>query len=170
LTIGVNQNMALQSESIVFRTISVSENVENLTRIAELIWKASPHAMLVLTVSPVPLRASLEHNSALVADCLSKSTLRVAADEFLRKEKKRALYWPSFEAVRWMGSYTDAAFGAEDGSAFHVNQAVVTEVLRAFIRCFGTFSDSSPPISLPEQAPLEPPARAARMLGYIPRR
>ena len=120
LTFGINHNVALQAQTTTFRTMTVHENVENLMRIAELIDRASPRTMLVVTVSPVPLRATLEHGSAIVADCVSKSTLRVAADEFVRRRTARTLYWPSFEVVRWIGGYTGPVFGAEDGNAFHV--------------------------------------------------
>lgn len=85
-----------------FRSTTVSKNVDNICMIFDELFKMNPNLRIVLTLSPVPLKVSFEHNSPIVADCLSKSTLRVAAEEVVQKYDGRVLYWPSFEIVRWL--------------------------------------------------------------------
>lgn len=99
-----------------FRNTSVQDNVENLLHIISVIKELAPKAAMILTVSPVPLMVATEFHSAIVADCISKSTLRVAVHEVGAKKLPRVVYWPSFEMVRWVGGHTDSAYGADDGS------------------------------------------------------
>ena len=120
-----------------FRTSSVQENVENLNYIISSIRSLAPDAAVVLTVSPVPLRVTTEFNSAIVADCISKSTLRVAVHEVLKQKPPHVIYWPAFEMVRWVNGNAGGLFGAEDGSSHHPNLAVVDSIMDAFIKVFG---------------------------------
>lgn len=139
LTLGVNHSIALQSETVDFRTTTVEENVENLRRIDEIVFRINPQARFILTLSPVPLKATFGRGSAIVADCLSKSTLRVAGEAFLASTKLRSFYWPSFEMVRWFGGYASySVFGKEDGNPRHVNADLVDDILGCFIERFAT--------------------------------
>lgn len=139
LTLGVNHSIALQSDTAEFRTTTVQENVANLQRIDQIIAGLNPDVRFVLTLSPVPLKATFGHGSAIVADCLSKSTLRVAAQEFLASTELSSFYWPSFEMVRWFGGYAPyPVFGKEDGNPRHVNADLVDDILTCFIDRFGT--------------------------------
>ncbi|HEX2872234.1 MAG TPA: GSCFA domain-containing protein [Polyangiaceae bacterium] len=119
-----------------FRTTSVAENVANLEQIVALLRKLAPAATLVLTLSPVPLTATFEYPSAVVADCVSKSVLRVAVDELLRKRPENLYYWPSFEVIRWLGAYTGPMYGAEDNSTLHVSEAVIATQVDTFMEVF----------------------------------
>jgi len=57
-------------------------------------------------VSPVPLKATFERLSPIIADCVSKSILRVAAHEFMSSAAGAGtIYWPSFEVFRWLGGH-----------------------------------------------------------------
>lgn len=121
-----------------FRTTSVEENVVNLRRIHELLVAPNADAKLVLTVSPVPLNASFEYSSAILADCVSKSTLRVVADQFLREAAPRTYYWPSFEMVRWVGSHVmGRGYGDDDGNTRHVNEDIVRSIIELFLETHG---------------------------------
>ena len=125
----------------VMRTTSVAENTENLVAIVESLKRLARKPLrIVLTVSPVPLQGTTEMDSAIEADCLSKSTLRVACAEALRHPALAdAVYWPSFEMVRWLGPYWDAdhpTFGAEDTSPFHVSNWLVEMIVQAFLEHF----------------------------------
>lgn len=53
---------------------------------------------IVLTVSPVPLLATFTDNDVIVANCYSKSLLRVAA-EYMRYQYANVDYYPSYESV-----------------------------------------------------------------------
>jgi hypothetical protein len=120
----------------VYRTTTVEENVSNLRAIRELLRKAQPRSRVVLSVSPVPLAATFEMESAIVADCVSKSTLRAAAHEFLRSPGADAIYWPSFEIVRWLSGHIGRVFGNDDGNNHHVSDELVTMIVELFIERF----------------------------------
>jgi hypothetical protein len=85
----------------------------------------------------VPLRATFEFESAVVADCVSKSTLRAAVHEFLLTRPGQVRYWPSFEMVRWLGGHAGRVFGTDDDSPFHVSMDVVNAAMDAFLKIYG---------------------------------
>ena len=124
------------AEVFEFRTTSVAENLENLNFIYEKVKAMNPRCKFVLTVSPVPLRKTFEFNSALNADCLSKSTLRVTAHEFMQRREAGTYYWPSFEIVRWLGGHVGPFYGVDDGSSLHVSEALVGVITDLFIDQF----------------------------------
>ncbi|MDG2283923.1 MAG: GSCFA domain-containing protein, partial [Alphaproteobacteria bacterium] len=98
------------------RTLSVQENVDNLKYILKQIRRHLPATSVFLTLSPVPLNTTFEYPSAIMADCVSKSVLRVAIDQIMRERLLDVHYWPAFEAVRWIGGYHGDAYGKDDGS------------------------------------------------------
>ena len=116
-----------------FRTLSVEENVDNLAYILSTLRRARPDATIFVTLSPVPLNATFEYSSAIVADCVSKSVLRVAIDQIERRQMLGVYYWPAFEAVRWIGGYQGDAYGEYDGSTRHVSNHVIKAITSAFI-------------------------------------
>jgi Tfp pilus assembly protein PilF len=138
-TFGSNLNTALLLRSYDFRTTTVAENVANLERIVALVRRINPALRIVITLSPVPLRATFERGSAVIADCISKSTLRVAAHEFGSSPAGRdVIYWPSFEIVRWLGSHVDRAFfGSDDESPLHPDDEIIRLIMRKFLELFG---------------------------------
>ncbi len=129
-------NMRLFASRYHFRTTTVDENLANLKIIVRLVRLMSPTAKIVVTVSPVPLAVSFEYDSPIVADCVSKSVLRVAADLLMREKIPDVHYWPSFEIVRWIGGYRGDAFGAEDASSHHVSESTIDAIIKAFIEKF----------------------------------
>jgi hypothetical protein len=119
------------------RTTTVAENVANLVAILESAERIAGHELqVVLTVSPVPLAATMEHYSAVLADCVSKSTLRLACEEVLQK-RPGTIYWPSFEIVRWFGAHysegVSPVFGADDNISRHVSTWLVDLIVEQFI-------------------------------------
>ncbi len=125
------------------RTTTVLENVRNLTMILESIRRLSPRRpRFVLTVSPVPLSGTTELESAVIADCVSKSTLRVACHEVASADESGdVLYWPSFEIVRWLGAHFGPdhplVYGAEDGNTRHVSGWIVKLIIDLFLCHYG---------------------------------
>lgn len=137
-TLGHNFNVPMLVRRHKFRTTTVQENVHAILKIIDIIRTFNPRSWFVLTVSPVPLKATFEMQSAVIADCVSKSTLRVAAHEVLEKRLDRIVYWPSFEMVRWLASgHIGPVFGVDDGSSFHVSQRLVDVIIETFIETFG---------------------------------
>jgi hypothetical protein len=98
-----------------------------------------PRHTIVYSVSPVPLNRAVGLGMPpVMADCLSKSTLRVNVDTFLRSAPEGIFYWPSFEIVRWLGAHTGPAYGADDGQTRHVNRALVDTIVEKFLNHYGS--------------------------------
>jgi hypothetical protein len=123
----------------VMRTTTIAENVENIRCIMDSVARlARRPPKFVLTVSPVPLGGTTERHSAVIADCISKSTLRLAADLVCAEETEHELYyWPSFEIVRWLsphfGPDLPPAFGLDDGNTRHVSDWLVRSIIKLFV-------------------------------------
>ena len=137
----------LLHDNNVMRTTTVSENVRNLGLVMDSLRRmARRPPTIVLTVSPVPLSGTTELSSAVIADCVSKSTLRVACHEFMTlQDDGDVLYWPSFEIVRWLGTHFGPdqphIYGAEDGNTRHVSAWVVKLIIDLFLE---RFSEAEP--------------------------
>ncbi len=130
-------NSRALAEKYRFRTTSVQENVDNVLHLIEFIRRISPEIRIVVTVSPVPLLASFEHESAVQADCLSKSIMRLVAHEVVNNSNiPNILYWPSFEVFRWAGSNASNYYAADDGAAWHVSEEKVAGTIGAFVDMF----------------------------------
>lgn len=123
------KNMALYYQ----RTLSVAEATQALLQVIAIIYEINPNVKIVLTLSPVPLRSTFEFESAIVADCVSKSVLRAAIHEaLLACKQKKPIYFPSFEIVRWAGAHAGNAFG-EDGMPTHVSASYVKQIIASFL-------------------------------------
>ena len=130
-------NSRVLAEKYLFRTTSVKENVDNVLYLIDFIRNISPHMKIVVTVSPVPMLASFEYESAVQADCLSKSTMRLVAHEVVNGSNiPNILYWPSFEIFRWAGSNASNYYAADDGATWHVSEEKVAGTIRAFVEMF----------------------------------
>ena len=134
-------------EEHVMRTTSVAENVENANAIIDVVRRMSPRDIkIVLTVSPVPLGATTEFHSAAIADCISKSTLRLACHEVVgARAKDGVLYWPSFEVAKWFGPHfghdVPRVYGEHDGHSRHVSSWLVDLIVDLFLE---HFADKAP--------------------------
>ena len=126
----------IKSEKYEFRTTTVAENVNSLNEATDIIRTLNPEAKIFLTLSPVPLVATFEMPSAVQADCLSKSTLRVAINELLNQNIPNMFYWPSFEIVRWLIPHVDSPFGNDDGSNFHVNEQIINMIMDSYVETY----------------------------------
>jgi hypothetical protein len=123
----------------VFKLTSVDENERNVVRAIELVRQVNPSAPIVLTLSPVPLRATFRDISCIAADCVSKSTLRVALDRVVAGKLDNVYYWPSFEIVRWVGGHLPwPAYGFNRGDSRHVTRYLVAQIIDSFIEAFYT--------------------------------
>lgn len=137
LTLGENLHAALLAKQFAFRTTSVAENVANIARMIDLLREINPRCQVMLTVSPVPLKATFERSSAIVADCVSKSTLRVVAHEIMQMQLPMVHYWPSYEIVKWIGCHTGPVFGVDDESPLHPSDELVRTIIASFLRVYG---------------------------------
>jgi tetratricopeptide (TPR) repeat protein len=130
-------NSRALAEKYLNRTTTVQENVDNVLYVIEFVRSIVPHMKIVVTVSPVPILASFEFESAVQADCLSKSTMRLAAHEVVNNSGlSNIIYWPSFEVFRWGGSNASNYYAADDGAAWHVSEEKVADTIKAFVEMF----------------------------------
>ena len=120
-------------DAYVHHTPTVRETASALRAVFDLIYDINPRIDIVLTLSPVPLARSMEFESAIVADCVSKSTLRAAIHETLAEYPgKKPFYFPSFEIVRWVGAHAGNAYG-DDGLPRHVSRHYVQQIVQSFL-------------------------------------
>ncbi len=136
------RNAAASKASLIrsadFRTTTVEENVVNVTQILEILRDFNPRCLVVLSLSPVPLASTSEFPSAIIADCVSKSTLRVAAHQLTQNRALKALYWPSFEVARWASGHHGRVYGNDDGSSHHLDFKVIDDIIDNFIELFAS--------------------------------
>ena len=131
-----NYREMLKSGEIHMRTTSFRENAENLQRILSLMQRIAPAARRIVTVSPVPLAATAEMSSIVIADCVSKATLRTVVHEVTTADPSLT-YFPAFEIVRWLAAYTRTdVYGADDDNSRHVSNWVVEFIVSSFIARF----------------------------------
>ncbi len=112
-----------------FRNLRVDEVVADMNAfIAE--WRlVNADARLILTVSPVPLIATMGGTHVLQATTYSKSVLRVAAEE-VRQRHEGVTYFPSYEIITSAASR--GAYFADDLRS--VTEEGVAHVMGCFFR------------------------------------
>jgi hypothetical protein len=121
------------------RKIGVEENVSNLRAIIKIIRLVNPKVKIIMTVSPVPLSRSFEVDSALIGDCVSKSSLRMAVEMVLEDQLNDVFYWPSFEIAKWILPHFGADkspeyfFGADDNYSRHPSRRMVDLIVESFL-------------------------------------
>jgi len=94
-----------------FVNFRVAEVVEHLRRFLEGLAAVNPSARTILTVSPVPLVATMAGRHVLSSTVCSKSILRAAADEVCQSHLQ-ADYFPSYEIIT--GTFRNADYFAQD--------------------------------------------------------
>ncbi len=145
LTLGVNEVWSLKAGNHVLsrvpwnlasgffnrRVLTVDENLKDLQRMLD-VWRAhNPELKIIVSVSPIPLHATFrgDRTHVVAANCHSKSTLRVVAEEFSRKNSG-VTYFPSYETVMYC---TETPW---DPDLRHVSSEAVDNVMRLFDHMF----------------------------------
>lgn len=109
-----------------FRLASYEENLANLDRVQQLFQDNNPNGHMLITVSPVPLRATFRQENAIVANSASKAILRAAVDAFVARHPQRVTYFPAYEIV------TCIERDVFDEDNRHVKVEVVDRIMRMF--------------------------------------
>ena len=124
----------LERGLLEMRTPTVEQVKSVVHDVLRLLRVINPAARIYVTISPVPLMGTAELSNAVVADCVSKTTLRAALHEALREGPLADVYyWPSFEIVRWLGAHTTLpVFGGDDNVSRHVSDWVVKAIVARF--------------------------------------
>lgn len=81
-----------------FRNAGVCETMDNLHAVLEFLHARNPQLRVLLTVSPVPLTATMSGRHVLTATSQSKSILRAAAG-MAEEASDRVDYFPSYEII-----------------------------------------------------------------------
>jgi hypothetical protein len=146
-----------------FVNFGVREVIADLEGFLDRLARVNPKAKVLLTVSPVPLVATMEAHSVLVSTTYSKSVLRVAADEVVRAHANVA-YFPSYEIIT--GSHARGAYFADDIRT--VTTAGVDHVMRCFFEAFGEDGlQVSPELPTPGPPSPEPPDPTDEILRLV---
>ena len=113
-----------------FRASSVEENKQNLENALRDLWRINPDCKVILTVSPVPLRATFRDTNVVTANAQSKATLLAAVYDVVGDHKGRVHYFPAYELATVMS-----------GNPFkpdnrHVRAGVIKGIMDVFVRSF----------------------------------
>jgi len=123
------QAVRREPDRFAFDVVDVPRCVEILHEIRELLRRHGKAGLrIVLTVSPVPLDRTFTDADVIVANSLSKTTLRQAAEELVRQVDD-VDYFPSYEAA--MASHPDLVWTADRR---HVTDFMVHQIVAAFMR------------------------------------
>jgi GSCFA family len=127
------KDIVKNQDDLVWGMTSVQENKANLIEAAKLLKEINSSADIVVTLSPVPLSTAFSRAGVMYEDLLSKATLRMAIQEFTAEGV--AHYWPSFEAVKWVGAHASwPAFGAEGRASRQPSRWLVDVIIDAFCK------------------------------------
>ena len=119
--------------------LSYEDNLAELERLWTLWKRHNPRVKLILSVSPIPLNATIQADEqhVIAATCEAKSILRSVAGAFARRHED-VFYFPSYDLV----SYCITHPWTEDGR--HVTRQTVDRVMGLFDHLFVRESQSEP--------------------------
>lgn len=117
------------AEAYEFVNFTVEEVTSDLNSFINKLRSVNSDCRILLTVSPVSLIATYEPRHVLVSTILSKSVLRVAAEQAC-KSHERAHYFPSYEII--VGNYNKGAYFEEDMRS--VRKEGVDHVMKLFFK------------------------------------
>ncbi len=123
-------------QDVTWRLLSPDEHADHIRKTIQMARSVNPTIPVVLTVSPIPLKNAFTHASVTAADCTSKASLRIAAEIVLGENIPGVHYWPSFEAIRWLGGHIGPMFGSEDSDLRHVPPHYIKTITDAFVDAY----------------------------------
>jgi hypothetical protein len=109
------------------RVLDHDECKVNLLTAIDLVRKHNPKIKVLITVSPVPLRATFTDQDVLIANTYSKSVLRAVCKEIV-DERPLTDYFPSYEAVMLSTSRV------WQRDLRHVNERLVGEIVSRVVQ------------------------------------
>jgi hypothetical protein len=136
-----------------FHNFNVTETIEHLGAAIDAITSINSAARIILTVSPVPLIATMEQRHVLQSTSYSKSVLRVAAEEMVRNFSN-VEYFGSFEIIT--ATYNTQEFFADDRRS--VTNLGVEHAMATFFKQFTFDKSHHPETARPTSVDCTPPA------------
>ncbi|MBK8169268.1 MAG: GSCFA domain-containing protein [Sandaracinaceae bacterium] len=140
-----------------FTRLTVADMIEDLRVIRELLQKHTS-AKLVLTVSPIPLHATMLDRDIRVANTESKARIRAAVSEFI-DQYPDVHYFHSYEMVTTAERASD--YMLEDGR--HVNRQAVDFILAEFL---SQVAGPGVPVPQIDISWLTPPSQKAERVAH----
>jgi hypothetical protein len=137
-----------------FRNLSLAENIEYMERFLELLSDWNPSARVILTVSPVPLAATMEDHHIIQSTTYSKAVLRVVAEE-MRQRHENVDYFASYEIIT--ATYNNERYFQDDKR--NITPDGVDHVMWSFYR---NFTNEAPEALVKVERPDEPTTFEAR--------
>jgi len=134
-----------------FVNIGVSQTLDDLDAIFGLLNKNGNAIRLILTVSPVPLIATMSGHHVLAATTYSKSVLRVAAQDFAAGQGNCS-YFPSYEIIT--GPHARGSYFQHDLRTVSLHG--VDHVMRCFTETFLRSSQFATPPAAHRERPEQP--------------
>ncbi len=120
-----------------FCNFNVNEVIAQLDQFLDLLSEVNAQARVILTVSPVPLIATFEPRHVLQSTVYSKSVLRVACEEIVRR-RDNVVYFGSYEIVTATGDsgryFHEDRRGVSDDAVAHVMDCFAQQFLGGAIR------------------------------------
>lgn len=114
-----------EQDRFVFRRLDIQTIVSRIASAIQII-NAHQTSKIIITVSPVPMEATFSNESAIVANSLSKSTLRICA-AILKDMFSNVEYFPSYEIATSSG----LAGYAQDN--IHVTEQTIDVIMNYLI-------------------------------------
>lgn len=125
---------AYDPDKVGFRNFGFNEIYEDFVAFRAMIKAVNPDIRFILTVSPVPLKATVSGNHALTANLYSKSVLRAVAGALFE----------AFPDIDYFPSYEIIASSASEGRFFdETKRGVTAEGVATAMRTF--FEQHKPP-------------------------
>lgn len=110
---------------------TVEDNRDELEIVSAYVETLAPAIPIIVTVSPVPLRATFTEENVVVANARSKATLVLAAAEFAQAHDD-VFYFPSYEIA------TATSPNPYEKDNRHVTDETVEAIMRVF---FATYAE-----------------------------
>ncbi len=153
--------MSTYSARYEFVNFGVADTVRHLHEFRERLKRVNPRARIILTVSPVPLVATMEGRHVLLSTTYSKSVLRVAAQE-LADRYDDVVYFGAYEIIA--GTFNTHRYFADDRRS--VTEQGVEQVMSTF---FAAFTDDAADELIADRdvVPAGPAASRARLAAGV---
>jgi hypothetical protein len=112
-----------------FRLLTPEENIYNIRRAIDVVRSHNPSAKFIITVSPIPLRATFFGRSAIVSNHVSKAVLLYTAHA-VTEELPNVFHFPSYELTYHLVP------NPFDWDSRHVTRQTVEVIMSLFHRTF----------------------------------
>jgi len=143
-----NKPLLADPERFEFRVLDYQENMSNLEALFGVLKRHNPRCHIVVTVSPVALSGTFSERDVVVANCMSKSTLRTCAETWQSLHRGEIDYFPSYE----MATMSKRDIVVEE-DCVHIQPSFVDEIMGHFVANFFEGGDTG--VIEPRQEPAE---------------